>query len=382
MSTTFDRINLSRLIVVAAAIAAGGNITFAIPPQANNPLPTPFFSIDLASPSIGGPNNIHADDVLQVPGPTPAVQNINMGLGRPGDELDSLSGAYPLTHSATFTLLFSVDRTSTGGAPPDPTIVTAGFPYNVQQQAALNQAAGDLFMATRLFNLGGPLPSPGRAIFNNTQVINQGDAGGVDFQLEPDISPVDPALDPIDDVKDAGYFPGGPFREPTSLFFSLNRSSPSLNFLPLGPNNGATIFFDQNTSTPSNEIPYVKGPQLGLFFEADDIDALLLFDNGNNIFEPGVDILLFSLRRESPSLIGLGLSPADVMISTGLGSFGRFASAEDIGLLPSDELDSLELLYCNDIMVCINDHAIFPEPASCVLLLSAVLPLLRRRARR
>src|SRR5262245_61494234 len=237
-------------------------------------------------------------------------------------------------------------------------------------------------MATRLFNLGGPLPSPGRTIFNNTQVINQGDAGGVDFQLEPDISPDDPAVNPIDDAKDAGYFPGGPFREPTSLFFSLNRTSPSLNFLPMAPNNGATIFFDQNSSVPSNELPYVKGPQLGLNFPTDDIDSLLLFDNGNNVFDPGVDVLLFSLRRNSPSLLGLGLSPADILVSTGHGEFARFASAEDLGLLPSDELDSLELLACNDIMVCINEHAIFPEPASCSLLLLGALPLLRRRTTR
>ena len=62
-------------------------------PHALQPLPTPYFTIDLASPSIGGVNNLHADDILQKPGPMVAIPNTGMNLGRPGDELDGLSGS-------------------------------------------------------------------------------------------------------------------------------------------------------------------------------------------------------------------------------------------------------------------------------------------------
>lgn len=364
----------------APLVLAALSSAFAGGPQAHVPLPTPNFSIDLFSPSIGGPNNLRADDLLRKPGPIQSVFGANMGLGRPGDELDGLSGAYPVNPALSFTLLFSVDRTTVGAVPPDPGLVGAGFPYNVQQQAALNQAAGDLFMATRLFNLGGPLPLAGRAIANNTQVINQGDAGGVDFQLVPDVSPETDWPGSYDDVDAVGYLPGGPLRAVSSLFFSVDRHSPSLAFLPGGPATGASIFFDPNPNAPFTEQIYVQGFQLGLQFEQDDIDAMVLFDNGNNFFEPGVDVVLFSLRQGSPSLSLSGRSPADLLISSGQGNFALFATAADIGLLPTDELNALELLYCNDIDACIFDHAIFPEPASALLLMVAgvLLPHTRR----
>jgi hypothetical protein len=374
--TSAPRAFTAAVLFACSPALAGG-------PQAHVPLPTPNFSIDLFSPSIGGPNNLRADDVLRKPGPIQAVFGVNMGLGRPGDELDALSGTYPINPTATFTLLFSVDRATVGAVPPDPGLVLAGFPYNVQQQAALNQAAGDLFMATRLFNLGGPLPLAGRAISNNTQVINQGDAGGVDFQLTPDISPEADWQFPYDDVDAVGYLPGGPGRAINNLFFSLDRHSPSLPTLPGGVlNSGGTIFFDPNPNAPGTEQLYVQRFQLGLQFEQDDLDALVLFENGNNVFEPGIDIVMFSLRRDSPSLAVFGRSAADVLVSTGLGNFALFASAHDIGLLPTDELNALELLHCNNIDVCIYDHAIFPEPASALLLLVAGVLLPRGRRSR
>jgi len=357
------------MLGMAAAARAGQ-------PHANNPLPIPFFSIDRTSPSIGGPNNLHADDILRVPGPIQAVNNVNLGLGRPGDELDELSGSrLPSETPPSFSLLFSVDRLSVGAVPPDPGVVAMGFPYNVQQQAMRNQAAGDLYMSTTLFSLSGPLPSP-RTLLNHTMVINQGDAGGVDFQLDPPNSPDDFVSGPIDDLDGVGYSPG--LRGVLSqAYFSLSSDSPSLKALsPIGAS-GANLYFDPDTSAAGSEQLFAGAQRLGLQL-ADDIDAFVVFDDGNREFDDGVDTVLFSLRRNSPSLALFGLSPADVLKSSGGFSFSLLASATQLGLLPTDEIDALELLPCSDINLCIQEHAIFPEPAT-VMLVAAAVGLARRR---
>ncbi len=362
------------------ALVVGVSAALADGPHAHNPLTIPFFSIDRTSPSIGGANNLHADDILKVPGPIQVVNNVNLGLGRPGDELDELSGSRdPAVSIPSFSLLFSVDRLSVGAVPPDPGVVSMGYPYNVQQQAVRNQAAGDLYMSTALFSLSGPLPSP-RAIFNHTMVINQGDAGGVDFQLDPPNSPDDFISGAIDDLDGVGYSPGlrGTLNQ---AFFSLSSDSPSLKELsPVLPS-GANIYFDQNTGAAGGEQLFVSAAKLGLQ-AADDVDAFVVFDNGNGIFEDGIDTVLFSLRRNSPTLALLGLSSADVLKSNGAFSFSLLASAAQLGLLGTDELDALELLPCADINVCINERAIFPEPATAMLIIAGVAAMRRRNPRR
>lgn len=338
-------------------------------PHALVPLPIPFFSIDLASPSIGGANNLHADDILQTPGPTVAVPNTGMNLGRPGDELDGLSGSRSDVSTTTqpFALLFSVDRATAGAVPPDPIVVGMGYPYNVQQQAALGQAAGDLFMTTGLFNRNGPI-LPLRALGNNTQVINQGDAGGIDFQLDPDISPDDPATPPIDELDGVAYFPPFSFRSgPTFLYFSASNTSPSLGFLPVAPggNSGASVFYDGNPLLAGGEVLYAFGNQMGLM-PGDDIDAIIVFDRDNDgAFVPGVDQIIFSLSRNSPTVVNLGFSAADLFTWNGLGSRTVYAQAADLGLLHNDDVDALDLLVTNDIDAAIHDHAIYRDPPAC-----------------
>lgn len=358
---------------VASAVFAGG-------PHANNPLPIPFFSIDRTSPSIGGANNLRADDILRVPGPVQAAFGAGLGLGMPGDELDDLSGGRAgFAATQPFAMLFSVDRASVGAVPPDPGLVSMGFPYNVQQQAVRNQAAGDLYMTTSLFNLSGPVPAP-RVMFNHTMVINQGDAGGVDFQLDPGNSPDDFVTGPIDDVDGVGYSPGlrGTLN---SVFFSVSSDSPSLGKLPGAPGSGANLYFDSNTAVAGTEQLFIGASKLGLL-AADDIDAFIVFDNGNGVFDDGVDAVLFSLRRNSPTLALMGLSAADVFKSTGGFSFSLVASAAQLGLLATDELDALEMLPCANIDVCINERAIFPEPATAMLIIAGVVAMRRRNPRR
>lgn len=353
------------------AVCACGLISAAAladQPHALQPLPTPYFTIDLASPSIGGVNNLHADDILQKPGPMVAIPNTGMNLGRPGDELDGLSGSrsdVPTTQP--FAILFSVDRATVGSVGPDPAIVAMGYPYNVQQQAGLGQAAGDLFMTTGVFDRSGPIAGF-RALGNNTKVINQGDAGGIDFQLDPDISPDDPAVPPIDELDGVAYFPPVSFRTaPASLYFSVSNTSPSLAFLPPAPGgaSGASIFFDANPMLGGGEVLYAFGNAMGLL-PGDDIDAMIVFDQDTNgVFVPGVDQIIFSLSRNSPTVVNLGFSAADLFTWNGLGPRTVFAHAADLGLLASDDVDALELLVTNDITQSIHDHAIFRTAPAC-----------------
>lgn len=67
-------------------------------------------------------------------------------------------------------LILSVDRLSEGGVPPDPNMVALGLPFNVQDQASKNQAAGDAYMSLLLFDRLGPVPpAPGPLLGSRKQ---------------------------------------------------------------------------------------------------------------------------------------------------------------------------------------------------------------------
>jgi hypothetical protein len=82
---------------------------------------------------------------------------------------------------------------------------------------------------------------------------------------------------------------------------------------------------------------------------SDDIDALEVFDYGPafggtlGVFDPGLDLILFSLDPSSPSL-GLGVSPADVLFSSGGGGFGLAIPSVALGLTPNDNLTALSVV--------------------------------------
>ncbi len=161
---------------------------------------------------------------------------------------------------------------------------------------------------------------------------------------------------------------------------------------------GATIFVydDQgdpgaNPFRPGNLQVFSPAADLGLQ-AGDVIDALVLSDltpgggaaTPNGVMDTGLDEILFSLSRGSPSLFGpdgapgaagvdddgengvddfgetgMGddLSPADIFYSSFGGTFLTFASSSAMGLLPTDNVDALDIgptlmivdCNCNDI---------------------------------
>lgn len=350
-------------------------------PHADVPLDPVQFSIDGASPTIGL-GGITQADILKKPGPMVIGLSLGMGI-TPQDELDALSAdAGAFLPDDPFVILFSVSRNSTGLTPPEPGLVAVNRPFNVLNQAMLNQAPGDIFMTTRDFDAGGLIPEPTRGFSpNNTLVINQGDTGGVDMDLEPEKAPTKSQLsgtmkDNVDAVSKAsssssgarafggargpgGTGPGTDPTDPGPTFFSLRRGSPSLGDLG-GVPSAANIFFDPSPLQPGNETLFIPADQLGLIVgpngAGDDISALTIFLGGPDRGVPG-PVVLFTLAPGSPSL-AMGLSPADIFVSTGGGTFQVFATANELGLAPTDAVTGFTILKTTNVDQLVLDSAI------------------------
>jgi len=323
-------------------------------PHAVEPLPTPHFSVDRASP-LNGLTPGSARGVLVKPGPMIEYPGVNLGLWAANDDLDGMSynRAPAVGPGQDFLLLFGVDRSSTGGIPPDADLVGLNRPFNVQDQAERQQQAGDLYLALDAFTRQGQKGprDPGRPpAQNSTLAINQGDTGGVDKDLSPESAPIQgqSTRDDIDNSNAVAYPPGpGGNSRDAALFFTVTDDSPSLgNSLP--GISGADIFVISDPATSETPSLYADATtDLGLLSPGgDDINALIVFDDGDGEFNAGVDQILFSLAPESPSLGLFSLSAADILTSTGGGSFGVFKYAIDLGLqdtLPNN-VDCLELI--------------------------------------
>ena len=115
-----------------------------------------------------------------------------------------------------------------------------------------------------------------------------------------------------------------------TVYFSLATGSPSL--VTLG-RNAADILW----TTGGTPGVYASSNLLGLRF-GDDLDAMCIVDRGTpNVYEAGVDTVLFSLAAGSPTLADFGLSAADI-----LRPGPQLAHpASLLGLRAADDLDAL-----------------------------------------
>jgi plastocyanin len=354
-----------RVTVLALALTA---VPVLAQPHSNNPITIPQSSIRHGSPTES--TSVPASAILAKPGPTVVYTGAGLGLLNPQDELDDFSydrtGA--LQPFPDFLLLFGVDDSTAGSAPADASLAMTGRIFNVTDQAARRQAAADLFLSLDPLNLSGKVvhhDGRSRGKNNNTLVANQGDSGGVDQDLSPAEAPVEQTAptETIDEADGAAYPSGGSKSRNPTVFFTISRDSPSLPFMPgaLGQQSGADVYKDSQPTTPENEEVYASAPSLGLLPTplGDDIDALVVFDDGDGVLEPGIDTILFSLTRDSPSLNQGPYSPADIFISRGYGVFDLFAAAGSLGLAFSDNVDCLEIIPTNNATATAFDYAIF-----------------------
>ncbi len=326
-----------RPLIVAAAVCAS-----AFAPEAAW---SESFSLDPLSASLPAVPATSAD-VLQPAGPIPApppplVGNAAAALNLlPGDVIDAIS--YGDDGAIGGTLFFSVTRASVGvpGAPPDVASEVALVPLGTQPEAS-----SDVFSA---FDPACP-PVP------NTQVL---DGDGVPLGplfCYPGFSIGLAELLPLpgppmnDDLSSFEW--GAPGRANLACtFLSLAAGSPTLAganpLLPAGAEPGDILI-----SCPlAPPLP----PFLGVFFPAgmlglmaggpgcmppacDDIDGLSLSFLGGTV--------LFSLSPPSPTVMGGFVSSADVLGGAPPLAFPPpiLAPAAIIGLLPTDDIDALEV---------------------------------------
>lgn len=333
----------SRLCTVLLGMVYVSGAVLAAPPT--KPLPSPFFSFDLSSPAVAN-SFVEADDILtlNLPYPVPVIPAAALGLGATGDDLDALSGDHPAFSSEThFAIRFSVTRESTGNVPPDPVLVNESVPYNVMDQAGRGHQAGDEYLTLRNFTLQGPLAGRGSTPDNNTMVNNNYDEGGSDFAARPETHANSVVAEPQDNVDALADLDVS-----AVAYYSATSTSPSLSSLPGSATPSGASIFCMRVGVISMYASYA---QLGLQ-QADDIDAIIVFDfEANDVFN-GADRILFSLTPGSPSLAtipGVTISgAADVFIAAPGQPPALFAPAASLGLASlADDVDALEILVMN-----------------------------------
>ncbi len=298
-------------------------------------------------------------------------------------------------------LVFSVDEFAMG-IPPSPA------PPNVLSEGTLAgvfEASADVFAYIGPF---GPVP-PVSPVFGNTAIIDGDALPSLSGAVYPGTGLIEANPPSPDVLPDRGDNLDAVDLDTTltdvtgAIYISLSSAFPD-PLEPSPPANGGTaaangfVGGDVLVTTPGG-FPAVYAPAflLGLDIAAgvadsDDLDALALFENGDGEFTPGLDFILFSVRRGSAviglpdSMFGFPIEESDVLtvpLPIPLGGVSPFPAifipGEAMGLVTfrafpgggqfgADDLDALDVV---------------PEPSTLTLLavggLALALALVRRR---
>jgi hypothetical protein len=398
-------------ILPARSLAASAVLACFAPSVAAQVSGRVSFSIEWHGPTVGQPSSTggtlttEADILLPalgVPafGPQPRPQIFLTGgqlalsgyqhcLGHQGGtpcgiEVDALSygtdGEFRCNDSAAH-LYFSVDEQAVGSN-------LSALTPSVRSEAALGvrDVSSDVFVSLDL--PPGPLP-PNAVLPENVGTI---DGDGLAIGSGPHYRGVglkepNPPGTPPDQGDNLDALDLSPLPPPNGfVYFSLDAAfiDPVLGI----PNSGsaaahgvpAAAVLKKQVSGPTFSI-YAAPSQLGLDLfgpGTDDLDALILSENGDGIFEPSqqpcdwvapgpgllggpTDMLLFSVRRGSAligmpdSIFGLPIEPGDVLTTPKVGGLspfpGIYIAAEDLGIATlrsgqagvtiGDELDAM-----------------------------------------
>ncbi len=299
------------------------------------------FSLDAVT---SGANGVFPDDLL-LPGPAPVLPGAAAlppppppGFPIPPVDVDafSFSQIFPGAHTV-LGVEFSVAPGSIGAAGTAVIVESGGV-------GGLDEPA-DIFGS----GLGG----------GNIQVA---DGDGLPLAPPIPLGVVEPGTN-VD-----GWDAGPPFGPPAfpGIYFTITAFEAATHPIYTGTGStGADVFFSPPVIGYSvAPVVFMTGAALGLG-PLDDIDGLSIMEDGTGGPSLG-DVVYFSLTPGSPSLVGLGASPADVLVST-LGGVPAIAfTAGTLGLLPSDDIDALHLVSV-------------PEPASVALMCLGAIGLCRRR---
>ncbi len=312
----------------------------------------------------------------------------NICIGHPGGtpcivEVDAMSNGADRLFVPNFEIspgdiMFSVDEFARG--------LNGGPLPNVRSEAGAREAAADVFTNID-FMAPGPNPSffPGR----NIGVIDGDGFASTSGYAYPGVGLREPIMvnpSPVEtgDNKDGMEYSDASF---TGLYFSLDSSFVDpVEGLTHSGSAMANGFFGGDVLKRTGGGPAIFAPAfaLGLDFvggpDSDDLDALILVDNGNGTYDPSIttydwmsgatDMLLFSVRRGSAiigtpdSNFGMPIEEGDILMPppAGGGAFLPviFIPAEQLGLITrrstslprGDDLNALEhpnqrILDCN-----------------------------------
>lgn len=386
----------SGLLFLASTSAAQGRYLFSVDWQ--SPLvgtPEPFSGVPMTEGDWLRPSTGMSLPVLG-PVPTPSVvweHDNDLGLppiciGHPGGtpcivEVDAMSNGSDRPFPQNFEIspgeiMFSVDEFARG--------LNGGPLPNVRSEAIAREAASDAFT-----NLDFMAPGPNGNLFQgrNIGVIDGDGLPSTSGYAYPGIGtrePILPNATPFEtgDNKDGMEFSDASF---TGLYFSLDAGfvdpQEGLSHSDSAAANG---FFGGDILMRTGTGPAVFAPSfaLGLDFiggpGTDDVDALILWDNGNGVYDPSIftydwttgatDMLLYSVRRGSAiigvpdSNFGIPIEEGDILMPppASAGAFlpGIFIPAERLGLVTrrstgapfADDVNALEspnirILDCN-----------------------------------
>lgn len=335
------------------------------------------FSIDALSPEVTTgseqPGNLYIPVALFGPVVPPVTPPAVLNLTMTG-EVDGISfGRAPSAFSTSAPVFFSLDRGSAG-------LAGTASSNEFNSGGGVSEQSGDVFRS--ILNGSNTIFADGDGV---VQAGNPNPAalplGTGEFPTFPFPPGPPPAVGGADlDALDLRANLSGPGSPTGRLFFSLSS-------LTAAPFSGADVLVDPTgLGNPPNL--YLNEVQLGVLPApfppgSNDLDGLVVFDNGDNIYGPGIDIVLFSLAPGSSylgqldPLTGLPIEAGDVLIDAAsaqaiLGaapgsSAAILHKAELLGLrtvrggfASSDNLDALDVV---------------PEPSSLALAIMAVAAL-------
>ena len=322
-----------------------------------------------------------------VPGIWDAVEVDALSYGR-----DSL--ASKVEDWKNLKLYFSVDEFAMGipGSPAPPNVFTEGV-------AGALEASADVFVY-----IGPPPPVPHGTVFGNTGVVDGGVRPSAPATVYPGVGLIEPNPPTPQQLPNSGDNLDAVDMNTTMadvqgpIYFSLDSQfADPLETIVGPPPNTATAagngFVGGDVLVSSaGGVPIVYAPAIALGLDlvagpdSDDLDALALWDDGDMQYTPGVDLILFSVRRGSAvigsldSMWGAPIEEGDVLtipIPGGLSPFPAIIGpAEAMGLATvrsglgvqfGDDLDALDVI---------------PEPGALILIATGVPLLVLKRSRR
>jgi hypothetical protein len=370
---------LSATVAVVAVMAADAQATLRRDP----------ISFTRTSPSVMGTSLLpsHIVDIVATPGqgfdvtaigPQVHLSYLDYGAfdadvltdGTPVDNVldvsnNEINGTNGLTLPTQIPVIyFSVSPGSIGIAGSD-----------VRHQAIRNQQAADRFTAgVDRSPASALLNGPALGTGNNFLSINQ-----TYYNAVPSINQFATnagAQDDADSLEVTEFRKSGEAFKSTPVYFNLDEASSSL--ATVSASSPDILYTPVGSQDP---IKFAAASTFGVSQAGDVVDGLAVYDLGNvGVVEPGIDLVLFSLRTGSPSLGSTG-SGADIFVSDFDGTFSPYLTSDQLGLLAIDEIDALDIDFRTGAPLGLGLIVTpVPEPTAVLGLVATTLVLRRRRA--